>query len=467
VGCGTTPEPQVEIELTAVVAQLPTVVPTAQLPTDTAVAPETTATVTMTPFPTLTPVPPPNTATPEPTPRPWVTLDPVLPPPTGQIFMAWDSDPLPYENMSGIDFHHNFYRFDSISPPAFHKIDTTSIEPAMISFLKPKHISPNQQKMALPIYIDTNGNGRIDPVGYDADKRIVHIYDINNNTFTPIGSKDYLVSSVSWLPDSQGLLYRQGQEIVLTHLASLASETILHIPDSQLGSILLSPDGETLVVEDSRKGQLTVYDYLTNQVIAAPAIDDVSYIDYPAWSFDSLWLAFKQSSSPTSLALYSRDTNQFTRLPATDEDKFGAPFWSPDDQWLAFTRNKTTLSLWNRETLATTDVLTATYISAPLWSDDQQLVVGTVTDSGGQLVVLDLDTGTQQIWPLDHGYEIKEMRLLSWSPDGNWLAFMTMGQEGTGSGVYLAPRQGGETYLLLDMFGYETVSQFEWVSSLP
>ena len=92
-------------------------------------------------------------------------------------------------------------------------------------------------------------------------------------------------------------------------------------------------------------------------------------------------------------------------------------------------------------------------------------VLGVVGDNGSQIVILDVNIGEQESWSLNLGYEIEKIRLLSWSPDKNWLEFMAMGETGTSSGVYLIPRGGGEAYQLIDMFGYETVSQFEWISN--
>ena len=431
VGCGTMlepvfePEPNTAIEQTQteVVSQLPTVAPTALLPTNTAVPPEATATVTMTPTPTVTPEPPHNTATPEPTPRPWATPDPTLPPLTGEIFMVWDPSPAHmlsiYADGDAVSPSYQYFRLTFEPNPTFDALEF-DIEPSLVyPQRRGRLLSPDQRKMALLLVTDTNGSGKIEPTGtgYETDDQVLYLYDLETRMITPlVTSVETGISTIAWLPDSQGFLYTQLDKVIWHQLQNTSEEVVLQLPDTYLIPTALSPNGQTLVLSDSSKRAM-LYDLTTQQIV--DVLDDV-WVRSADWSADSEWVLLR------SISLYNTVTQQFIPSVAHPEDHVSLPAWSPDDQWLAFTRNKTTLSLWNRETLATTDVLTATYVSAPLWSDDQQLVMGTVTDSGGQLMALDLASGEQQIWPLDHGYEIEEMRLLSWSPDGNWLAFMTM-----------------------------------------
>ncbi len=276
VGCGIVSEPafapHTEIELTEVVAQLPTVISTALLPTNTAVAPEATATVTMTPTPTVTPERPPNTATPAPTPRPWATLDPALPPLTGQIFMVWDPSPAHmlsiYADEKILSPSHQYFRLTFEPTPIFKALEF-DIEPALVYPQRGGLLSPDQRKMPLLLVTDTNESGKIEPAGtgYETDDQVLYLYDLETHMITPlITSVETSIFSVAWLPDNQGFFYTQRDKIILHHLQNSSDEVILQLPDLYLSPITLSPNGQVLAFCAS-SSQVMFYDQTEKQIV--------------------------------------------------------------------------------------------------------------------------------------------------------------------------------------------------------
>ncbi len=99
-------------------------------------------------------------------------------------------------------------------------------------------------------------------------------------------------------------------------------------------------------------------------------------------------------------------------------------------------------------------------ISPPIWSPiDNQIAVGLIQENTGKLLVIDIATGNTQEWVI--GTDIQEIRVLSWSPDGNWVAFIAIGTDN--SGLYIAPKQGEKVYLMLDLNGDDAIGEFVWM----
>ncbi len=420
-------------------------------------------TLTATPMPTI---PPTDTPTPLPTPQPTADpthapdiIDPSLPPLPGQMLMIWD--PNPPEKVDGeyIDsFHYNFYQIIPGATPAFNLIDTA---PSYVSSSPyTMNISPDQRKIALRLIDDTNENGQFDFSGYDVDKYTVHMYDVAHKTITPFVSGNSSIFFVSWLSDSHALLYPQGEKILLARLDNFASETLLEIPDSYIMNMTLSSDDRFLVTFTNNY-QIQVYDLVLDKMVASA--DDTQFRDMQktVWSPDGSLLAFGQHGFFLfrPLSLFNTETKEFTVSVANPDDIVSIPSWSPDGQRLAFTTNQTTLSLWNKNDQTVTEIVTDTIVSAPIWSPTgNQLSVGIVNDGVGKLLSVDIETDVVQEWHV--GDDIQEIKILSWSPDGNWVAFMVDGSHN--SGLYIAPKQEDHIYLILDTT-IDAVGNFAWL----
>lgn len=453
---------------------LPTEIPVAQLPTTTPaiMSPTTEPTISLptvvpeqTNTPTSTPHPPTDTATPisidtsNTVSKPIDMLDPSLPPLTGQIYMFWDPNPPAYtDNKFAYPLTYNFYRIMPSTSPTFNMID---VAPAYIRYgTNVLNMSPDQRKMILLMYEDTNENGSIDLTGYDVDNQTVHIYDVASGTVTPFISGKYGILFTSWLPDSQALLYPQGEDVLLARLDGSSPEIIANFPDAHINHITLSPDGHMLVT-DRNHNQIQAYDLDTNKIVAITDDKQVRGMGGQSqWSPDGNLLSFGQQS------LFDMGKREFTVSGIVDDKVVYTPSWSPDGQWLAISSkqtrdaNLTKLSLWNRDTLAVTEILTGTFISPPIWSpQDNMVTVGLINDSMGTLLAIDTNSGNVQEWHI--GDDIHAIRVLSYSPDGNWIAFVAVGSDS--SALYLAPIQGENIYSMLDMVGGDAMGEFVWL----
>ena len=373
--------------------------------------------------------------------------------------MMWD--PQPPEKVDGEyigSFQDNFYQIIPGSTPTFHIIDAF---PAYIPHsIYTMNVSPDQRHIALRLIDDTNENGQFDFSGYDTDKQTIHIYDVINETIAPFISAENSIPFISWTPDSQSILYPQGDNILLAGLDGSPIETLLKLPNIPINNISLSPNNRSLAIY-TLNYQVQVYDLVLGEIIASTDDDQFYDMKKTLWSPDGSLLAFGQNGTSAfrPLSLFNADTGEFTVSVADPDDIVSIPSWSPDGQWLAFTTDQTTLSVWNRNDQIVTEILTGTLVSPPLWSPiSNQLAVGIVNDNQGKLVVTDIDNENMQGWDL--GDDIQDIRVLGWSPDGNWLAFIV--QETDRAGLYIVPMQGENIYLLLDMVD-DSVGNFVWV----
>jgi Tol biopolymer transport system component len=257
-------------------------------------------------------------------------------------------------------------------------------------------------------------------------------------------------------------LYPQGEDVILAEIDESLNQIFSTIQNYFINQATISPDGKWLVLYGGFPGPQVMAFQVGKQEAAILADNMLRDMKKTLWSPDGSLLAFGQHGNSffRPLSLFNTETEEFTVSVASPEDIVSVPSWSPDGQWLAFTTNQTALSFWNRNDQLVTEILTGTLVSPPLWSPiSNQFAVGFVNDNQGKLVVADIDNKNMQEW--DIGDDIQDVRVLGWSPDGNWIAFTTLGNES--SGLYIAPMQGKEIYLMVDITEGDVIERFVWV----
>ena len=295
-------------------------------------------------------------------------------------------------------------------------------------------LSPDQTKLALLSYDPAAGS-------------ILQIYELDNGSRTQIGDTAYR-DSLSWLEDSQSIVYPQGKDIFWDRLDGLPAQSLTNYPtpssgesDGFIRELIGSPNGrfqalyifyDSLVIFDVESQE-------THHIIDGfSGRDDITF----QWSPDSQWMAFTRDQY---LSLFVVDTNNFTVSElATEPTAVYHSSWSPDGRWLAFTQSSI-LSLWDSETATTKDLASASYVGEPAWSSDGATIAfGFVEAEKFGIRLLDLVNSNQQELVLG----IAPTKIY-WSPDGQWLLFLGWQNEQTG--LYIVNRNGDVPYLILDV----------------
>lgn len=302
------------------------------------------------------------------------------------------------------------------------------------------YLSPDQSKLALLILEDSEQY-------YNGIYRI-HVYAFVDGSLTRIENPDYL-DSLSWLADSQSVIYPQDRNLFRIGLDNPSPELLTNYPtpspeefDGRIGQLAGSPNGQFQAL-NVYPDSLAIFDMDTKEMFH---IADRLGRDHLIlkWSPNNQWLTFTHDFG-LSLFVVNVNTLSVSEL-ATEPTSIYYPSWSPDGRWLAFTQSSK-LSLWDSETETVRELTSAHYIGVPAWSPNgTTIATGFVEEDRWGILVVDLVSGNRQ--ELVFGMIPSEV---FWSPDGEWLLFHAGQNDQTG--LYVTNRNGGDPYLVIDTTG--------------
>jgi hypothetical protein len=442
-------------------AEPPTAQPTAViLPTETAAPATSTTETTPTPETAATDTAVPPTATSESTATPTATAEPTLtptlaaPPITGQIAFFWDPDPYTLDGPHPPETDNLYLAMPGTTPDDWYievvLTDAVIEGPAIFP-------SPDKSKLALLLWDDTNGDGRLD-TRLLTDGRNIFIFNLADHSINQLTNNQDAMFTLSWSLNGQTITYPQDADIYTIGLdgspaALVVSASPLCPPGyCDVHKLAQSSDGNLLAFNliPSSGGYLYVFNRLTNNFSLIGQVGRLDVIDWPA---DSNWLAL--------FPLFAVDVNTLVLLEIKEpDDRTTMPSWSFDSQWLAFTRNLTVLSLWNPATLSTTDIFSASYVGTPVWSTGGlELAVGVLQE--GQPKILLIDVGNNQTEGLLLPAAMQQVEVFAWSPHQEWLLFFA--EQNDTTGLYVIHRDGGEPHLIMDTTGGSVPEDPVWL----
>ncbi len=383
--------------------------------------------------------------------------DTTLPQPTGKIYFLWDSNPIPAERGVGELPENNLYEavFDSSS-------HNWHIESKIEMFGQPLIIpSPDSVNLAIVRYDDTNKNGIVEPYDsgddYIGDLTSIYVFNTIESSLTHLTENQWNPGLISWLPDSQSLTFHQLEDIYTVELDHPFHQNKLI---SFLGFIRKqkwSPNGRYLVslhAPSDQPSSITVVELFDVQNNKLSIISEITAIPKELfWSQDSQWIAF--SPYGRGLQIVKVTDAVIEELIPFDKEVFFE--WSPNGSWLAYT-NGSKLFLWDAKTETRKQLSDISVSNKPAWSPDgKQIAVSYAVGNQSGILIVDLTDESYQ--ELDVGIEASQ---IIWSPDGEWLLFFS--ELDNGAGLYVANKNDGIPYLLLNTVGRASPYNIYWLS---
>lgn len=208
--------------------------------------------------------------------------------------------------------------------------------------------------------------------------------------------------------------------------------------------VTLSPDGETLFF--ARADYFQAYTNLFSMPASggpaeAITINDAVIESAPAISASGMLAYFART--PRGTEIFTMDMNRtptwpWLLFPGPDEER--SPAWSPDGS-LAFARGG---DIWVLPARSgdVTRVVESGFVGGnggPVWSPDGRSIAFTKSQSGyAQVGIVRVRDG--EVTPIT--YERNEHSGVSWSPDGDWLAYIRNDDVGMSQDVVVARADG-------------------------
>jgi TolB protein len=208
----------------------------------------------------------------------------------------------------------------------------------------------------------------------------------------------------------------------------------------------ISPDGRTIAFRSKRDGTWDIYAMSANGSNAVTRLTrSMVYSGAPVWSPDGKRIAF-ESYARGDLDIWVMNADGTQPIDLTDNEKTHdyAPAWSPDGKWLAFTSWRTGTQQIFAVAADCKSACKAINLSQtknndqePAWSPDGNRLAF-VSDRAGQraIYVADFVDGRNGTAPQQTiAPQLKNARRVTfsgwddqpaWSPDGKWLAFVSV-----------------------------------------
>lgn len=374
----------------------------------------------------------------------------------GQVAFFWDPYPLPSEEMEPGDeaATSNLYLAIPGNTP-----ENWQIQPVLADLYGVQKIiaSPDRNNLAFLLLDDTDGNGQYSNSFDTPGLYVYNFTDSSLNNLTP--NEHSYPLDISWWPDHESVTYSQGNLIFSATLDDISPyQLTTNLPDI-VTKLVWSPDGQFLAINRG-PGNLELFDPNTNEIISIA--DEVGSDLRIIWSPNSQWLAFSKFNGYGLYAVNSHTLEKIEIEEAILDPVYylNQPAWSGNSTYLAYTQNFSRLFLWNADTKILREIVSAAYIGPPVWSPDGlSVAVGFAEEDRSGLLVINASDG--DMLELSQQVQMETIRELNWSPDGQWIVFFAV-RDGE-SGLYISNVNNGETYSLLDTTGTADPHHVIWL----
>ena len=219
-----------------------------------------------------------------------------------------------------------------------------------------------------------------------------------------------------------------------------------------------SPDGRSIAFSSTRGvGGEDIWIIPAGGGIARQLTHDPASDDWPAWSPDGQHIAFSSNRAGTQDIWVMPAAGGQARQVAGGPGMELLPGWSPDGAWLAYSsrpgqeqEDAQKTSLWmvpaqGGTPIQLTDPTTSGLAAfVPRWSPDGTRIAynaALLAPSSLDLCVMDLSSGVSRVVADQAvgGFDAPG----AWSPDGQWIAYVSRGPEGRD--LWKIPAPGGES----------------------
>ena len=317
-------------------------------------------------------------------------------------------------------------------------------------------VSPDQTQLAFTLYKDSDNNPR---------SVNIHLADFENGELAQITNDlNIEIYHISWQPDNTTLIYSLGKEVKAIEIDGMRNH-VIHAFTHEIDKLTSSPNGELAAVI------LETGDFyflnLKNENLHSFSIDEPLDSDNGVWSSNSDWFTTNLISN-AGLIAFNAQTNESLKL--VDLDYFAYPSWSPNSSLLAFVKmgvgELANLYIWDATNQIANPIISpGSYFGAPVWSPQGNYLAVASSVEDERVDLYSIDMNTNEINTIIQFDDVKRFRILSWSPDEQWV-LVFLAQENQ-SCLYIVNRINGDIYCAVDSTGMITPFDVNWLPGKP
>ncbi len=236
-------------------------------------------------------------------------------------------------------------------------------------------------------------------------------------------------NALVWSPDGKMVAFSDGRDIYVA--APAVFRNVTNTPDSPDYAPTWSPDSTKIAYVSEASGNPDIAVISADGTNRISLTTDPATDDFPAWSPDGARIAFAsdRAGNHDLYTINSADGGNLIQVTSSDSIDI-APVWSPNGSKIAFIGSDTVNSdIFIAQPDGTINKLTlGGKNSSPVWSPDSKRIayVGENPALSGKFDLFSVDASDVMNagkFALQYTTSGSEIRGLTWSPDGQWIAF--------------------------------------------